>query len=50
MQIDIKARQFFMADALRNHAGPRLRFDLTCCDGHIKRVMMRLSDINGPRG
>ncbi len=50
MQIDIQARNFSLTDALRNHAERRLRFALTCCDEHIQRVVMRLSDINGPRG
>ena len=50
MQIDIQARQFSLTDALRSHAERRLRFALTCCDDHIHRVAMRLSDINGPRG
>ena len=50
MQIDIQARQFSLTDALRSHAERRLRFALTCCDDHIQRVAMRLSDINGPRG
>ena len=50
MQIDIKARNFSLTDALRSHAERRLRFSLTCCDDHIQRVVMRLSDINGPRG
>ena len=50
MQIDIQARQFSLTNALRNHAERRLRFALTCCDDHIKQVVMRLSDINGPRG
>ncbi len=50
MQIDIQARNFSLTDALRRHAERRLRFALTCCDEHIQRVAMRLSDINGPRG
>ena len=50
MQIDIQARNFSMTDALRSHAERRLRFALTCCDDHIQRVVMRLSDIKGPRG
>jgi ribosomal subunit interface protein len=50
MQIDIQARQFTLTDALRRHTEHRIRLALTCCDDHIQRVMVRLSDINGPRG
>ncbi len=50
MQIDIRARNLSLTGALRTHAERRLRFALTCCDDHIQRVVMRLSDINGPRG
>jgi putative sigma-54 modulation protein len=50
MQIDIQARQFSLTNALRNHDKRRLRFALACCDDRIKQVVMRLSDINGPRG
>ena len=50
MQIDIQTRDFSLTDALHSHAERRLRFALTCCDNHIQRVVMRLSDINGPRG
>ena len=50
MQIDIQARDFTLTDALSDHAERRLRFALTCCNGHIKKIVMRLSDINGPRG
>ena len=50
MQINIQAKQFSLTDALRSHAERRLRSTLTCCDEHIQRVIMRLSDINGPRG
>ncbi len=50
MQIDIQARHFSLTNALRNHAEHRLRLALTCCNNHIQKIVMRLSDINGPRG
>lgn len=50
MQIDIQARHFSLTDALRNHAERKLRCTLTCCDEHIQKIIMRLSDVNGPRG
>lgn len=50
MQIDIQAHYFSLTDALRSHAEQRLKFALTCCDYHIQRIVMRLSDINGPQG
>jgi ribosomal subunit interface protein len=50
IQIDIQSRNFSLTDALRSHAERRLRFTLTCYDDHILRIVMRLSDINGPRG
>lgn len=50
MLIDIQSRNFSLTDALRSHAERRLRFTLACCDDQIQRIVMRLSDINGPRG
>lgn len=50
MQIDIQALSFPMTDALRRHAERQLRYALGRCEDHIKRVVVRLSDINGPRG
>ncbi|MCG6861523.1 MAG: HPF/RaiA family ribosome-associated protein [Chromatiaceae bacterium] len=50
MQIDIEARDFPLTQALRSHAERRLRSALTCCGEHIRRVAMRLSDVNDPRG
>lgn len=50
MQIDIQARDFSLTDALRKYAERRIGFALTCCDDHIQKIVMRLSDINGPRG
>jgi putative sigma-54 modulation protein len=35
---------------LREHAEHRLRFGLTHASDHIRRVEIRLSDINGPCG
>ena len=50
MQIDIQARNFALTDALRSHTERRLGFALSTRDNHIQRVLVRLSDINGPRG
>ena len=50
MKLLIKTSNFSLTDALRSHAERRLRFALTFCDPYIQQVVMRLSDINGPRG
>ena len=50
MHIDIQARNFSLTNALRGHVKRRLGFGLSSRDVHIQRVMVRLSDINGPRG
>lgn len=50
MLIDIQSRHFSLTDALRCHAERQLHLALTCCNNHIQRIIMRLSDINGPRG
>ncbi len=50
MLIDIQARGFQLTDALRNHIERRLGFALSSRDDHIQRVLVWLSDINGPRG
>ena len=50
MQIDIQARKFRLTKALRSYAEQLLRFCLTRVDAHIQRIVVRLSDINGPRG
>jgi ribosomal subunit interface protein len=50
MQIHIQSQGFTLTDALRDHAEYRLRCGLTHASDHIRRVGMRLSDINGPRG
>ena len=50
MQIDIQAQDFSLTDALRQHTERRLHFALSRTDDQIRRVEVRLSDINGPRG
>ncbi len=50
MQINIQGRNFSLTDALREHAIKRLRFALSRCSEPIRRVVMQLSDINGPKG
>ena len=50
MQIDIQSRNFQLTEALRKHIKRRLGFALSARDDYIQRVMVWLSDINGPRG
>jgi len=50
MKIDIQSRGFTLTEALLNYSQQRILFALTYCSGHISRVVVRLSDINGPRG
>ena len=50
MQINIQAQNFPLTNALRGHVERRLGFSLSTRDEHIEKVMVRLSDINGPRG
>ena len=50
MHIDIQSRGFSLTDALLSYAKRRLLFTMSYCSGHVNRVVIRLSDINGPRG
>lgn len=50
MQIKIQARDFSMTEAIRQYVERRIRYALSNSYQHIKRIMVRLSDINGPRG
>lgn len=50
MKIDIQARNFSLTNALHEYIQRRLGFALSSRDEYIQRVMVRLSDINGPRG
>jgi putative sigma-54 modulation protein len=50
MQVDIQARNFTLTNAIRSYVQRRLSFALNSRDMHIQRIMVRLSDINGPKG
>ena len=50
MQIEIQARNFSLTRAMRVHIERRLGFALSTCYRHVRRILVRVSDINGPRG
>jgi putative sigma-54 modulation protein len=50
MQIDIQCRGFDLTDSLRDYTQKRLAYSLCHGESHIRRVIVRLSDINGPKG
>lgn len=50
MLIEIQARNFPLTNALRGHIQRRLDFALSTRYEHIQRILVRLSDTNGPRG
>jgi putative sigma-54 modulation protein len=50
MQIAIQCRGFPLTEALDSHVQKRLGFTFGRSAGHVRRVNVRLSDLNGPRG
>jgi len=50
MQIKIQASNFSLTRAMRTYIERRLGFALSTCYRHVNRILVRLSDINGPRG
>lgn len=50
MRIDIQASGFKLTDGLREHTERRLQFALSWAIHDVRKVVVRLSDINGPRG
>jgi ribosomal subunit interface protein len=50
MKIEIQARDFPLTEALGAYIERRINFVLSSRFDQIKRIDVRLSDINGPRG
>ena len=50
MKVEIHSRDFSLTRAMRAHIERRLGFALKAGYEHVKRVLVRLSDVNGPRG
>jgi len=50
MRIEIQARNFSMTRAMRAYIEQQLGIALSSCYRHVKSILVRLSDINGPRG
>lgn len=50
MDIEIQAHGFAVTDALRAHVTKRIGAALTPFKRHVRRVVARLADENGPRG
>jgi putative sigma-54 modulation protein len=50
MHFDIRAQGFELTSGLREHAERRLRFALDWAHHDVNKVILRFTDINGPRG
>lgn len=50
MLIATNTHGFDLTDALREHVERRLRFAFDRSGQRIRRILVRLSDVNGPRG
>ena len=50
MQLDVQARDFSLTPAINAHVQRRLGFALGSQFDSIQKIVVRLSDINGPRG
>jgi putative sigma-54 modulation protein len=50
MNIQIHAQDFTLTEGLREHVARRLAYALNHGQDIVSRIVVRLSDINGPRG
>lgn len=50
MQLEIQALNFKLTEALHNYVKRKLGFTLSSRDEYIQRIIVHLTDINGPQG
>ena len=50
MHIEIQTNGFELTEGLREHTERRLRFALSWASHDVRKIAVRLFDINGPRG
>lgn len=50
MKLQVFTQGFDLTDGLRAHVERRLAFSLSHAEDVVSRVIVRLSDLNGPRG
>ena len=50
MSVEIRTHNLELSDALRNYIQHRLHLSLRRFERRVRRVTIRLADINGPRG
>lgn len=50
MNLQIQAQDFTLTDGLREHVTTRLSYGLNHGRDVVTRIVVRLSDVNGPRG
>ena len=50
MMIDLRSSNLPISDALREHIVRKLDFAIRRFESHVSRVVVRLVDVNGPRG
>ncbi len=50
MRLDIRGRHFRITAALQAHVTRRIRFALGRFDHGIRGIIVRIADVNGPRG
>ena len=50
MQIQIHANDFALTEGLRDHVAKRLAYAMNHGRDIVSRIVVRLSDVNGPRG
>lgn len=50
MNVELRSRGVAISDVLRSHVERRLRYALGRFEGHVSRIRVRFTDVNGPRG